>query len=73
MRVVIWLLVVFVGGIVVTMGTCEAVFRLGIQSGEVFCGHNAGFQILLYWIIGIGIVIALLIRRHNRGQPPNKS
>ena len=63
MRIFIGLLIAFIGAITLTMGVCEMVFRLEIHGSEVICGHNAGIQILVYLIIGVGSVIALSRKR----------
>ena len=73
MRTVLELLLAFLVAILVPMGVCEAVFGLGIRSGEMICGHNAWIQIFGLLILGIIVVGIRAANRHTESRNQNSS
>jgi hypothetical protein len=63
MKIVIKLLLVLVVALTLPMATCWGITQMNVPGGGSVCGHNAGFQMLSYLVIGIIIVIATSFRR----------
>lgn len=68
MRLIIQLILVFLLAIAVPMLSCQAVYKLGIHSGEIVCGHNGWIQIVVIFFVGSAIVIVKSMLRQDKSS-----
>ena len=65
MRTFVEALVALLVVIFAPIGICQMVFRLGIRSAEVVCGHNAWIQFIALFVVAFVIVIGRAMSRRK--------